>query len=152
MSNITIGVLDIILGFCFGMLLFLIGDAIYKGKNKPTEVTPLPDNTEHLKMLLEDKSIEKINAVLDNLISTSAKTYMILNVTIEGKEKYITTEESEEMMTYIKASVLKNMTRDVRDLLGMIYKVDTDKDLNDLLTLKIKLYVLATMVNNNVPL
>jgi hypothetical protein len=152
MSNITVGILDIILGFCFGMLLFLVGDAIYKAKNKPTEVIPLPDNTEHLKMLLEDKSIEKINAVLDSLISNSAKTYMILNVTIEGKEKYITTEESEEMIAYIKASVLKNMTRDVRDLLGMIYKVDTDKDLNNLLSLKIKLYVLATMVNNNVPL
>lgn len=152
MSNITIGVY-IILGFCFGLILFRFVDAIiYKAKNKPTEVTPLPDNTEHLKMLLEDKSIEKIVAVLDTLISNSAKTYMILNVTIEGKEKYITIEESEEMVAYIKASVLKNMTRDVRDLLGMIYKVDTDKDLNDLLTLKIKLYVLATMVNNNVPL
>ena len=70
----------------------------------------------------------------------------------EYKEKYINSKESEEMINYISSMVKLNMTPEIRELIGLVRVINSEKDLDDYLNLKIKIYVLAVIVNVNKPL
>lgn len=105
-----------------------------------------------LKLILnQDNIIEKVDSLVDEIIKKAADTYMILNVNYD-KEKYINSDESELMSKYIKSMVKLNMTPEIRELIGLVRVINSDKDLDDYLNLKIKIYVLAIMVNINKPL
>lgn len=110
-------------------------------------------SVDRLKLLLDqDKSIvERVDLLIDEIIKKAADTYMILNVNF-NKEKYINSKESEEMINYISFMVKLNMTPEIRELIGLVRVINSEKDLDDYLNLKIKIYVLAVIVNVNKPL
>lgn len=111
-------------------------------------------SVDRLKLLLldQDKSIvERVDLLIDEIIKKAADTYMILNVNF-NKEKYINSKESEEMINYISFMVKLNMTPEIRELIGLVRVINSEKDLDDYLNLKIKIYVLAVIVNVNKPL
>lgn len=110
-------------------------------------------SVDRLKLLLDqDKSIvERVDLLIDEIIKKAADTYMILNVNF-NKEKYINSKESEEMINYISSMVKLNMTPEIRELIGLVRVINSEKDLDDYLNLKIKIYVLAVIVNVNKPL
>lgn len=152
MNIIILALLFIVLIALFLVLHLLISDKKeYESiKNKKSNInTDINLDAETLKILLEKDSIEKIDGTLDQLITDAIKTYSIFNVSIEGAESYINSVEIKQMSKYVYASVKKNITPAILYTIKLIHKIDTEKDLDDLLNLKIKIHILATTVNNN---
>lgn len=104
------------------------------------------DHTNDINILLGDKAVDKINALLDKLISEAADKYKILVI---KDELYITSKQIDEMTTYVTAMVNKNMTSSVLAALKLIYKIDNKKDLKDVLDLRIKIYMIGYALDHN---
>lgn len=129
----------------FGKQFFKKFDEYNNKKEKKN--TKNGNNIEKIKILLEDNSIEKIDGFINNLINQAIEQYMVLNV--NTKEHYINEKESEAIIRYVYATLKINMTQNTKDVIGLIYDVSTDQKLEDLLMLKIKISVLALLVDNN---
>lgn len=139
----------IILGL-FGILIaYNIRDIInFKPKEEVLPINLEVDHTEQIKILMEDKSIDKIEGLLDTMIDRSAKQYIILTVTMDGEEKYINQTESEVMEAYIKKEVSKCLTPVMLDTLYLIYKKE---NLNEIIELKIRMYIISYVTRQNQP-
>lgn len=131
------------------LFIYEIYEDIKKNRNEKnkTELAE-PDNIEKINILLQDKSIDKINELLDKLISDAADKYTIL-VLVNDVNNYINQEQIKEMTQYITIMVSKNMTTSVKSVLKLIYNIDTDKDLNDVLDLRIKLFMIGYVTKYN---
>ena len=101
-------------------------------KTKKKRVVHRPDN-ERIKILLsEENIIEKINTIIDSIIANAANNYLILTVQDDQREGYISPDIEKEMSEYIFLTVKNNMTKDMKDLISMIYITENgelDKDL-----------------------
>ena len=127
----------------------LVADIILKIKNSKRH--PEGVNIEVLKLLLSENSAEKIDTALDQFINAAGDNYTLFKLT-QNTTHYITEEIQKEMILYIKASVMKNMTKEMRTLIGLTHVINSEEDLEDLITVRTKLYVLNYMVNYNRPL
>ena len=105
-------------------------------------------STDRMRILLEDKAVDKIDEVLDNFIHNAAGIYQILALPIENKE-YLRQEDIDKMTGYISTMVLKNMTPEVVSLLSLTHVFDSAEDLSELINLRTKLYVLNFVVSYN---
>lgn len=112
---------------------------------------PKVADIDRIKILLETDSISKIDGILNTFISNAADIYQILELSQNQKE-IITSEDINKMVNYIVASVNKNMTDDTISLLKLIHRLDSPKDINDLIELQTKLYVLKFVVDYNTPI
>lgn len=118
-------------------------------KDEP-EVTQVFDNTEKIKIILSKDSIENIDNLVDEIIRRSADRYMILKVNYKEKEaQYITEKDADELTKYIYGSIKLDMTDTMRDTIGLVHNISTEKQFDDFFNLRIKLYVLALIVKNN---
>ena len=137
----------------FLMLIFIM-DRVFTDKSKNNDNDNKKENkisTEKVKILLDEKSVEKVDEYINALIKSSADTYMILNVNF-NPESYLNSEKVEELSNYIFATIKKNLTDASKEVIGLVYNIDTEEKINELLQLKIKIYVLAITVSNNKPL
>jgi hypothetical protein len=135
------------------ILIISIGVTAYKGLVLSKEVITYPKepDIDRIRILLETDSISKIDGILNTFISNAADIYQILELSQNQKE-IITSEDINKMVNYIVASVNKNMTDDTISLLKLIHKLDSPKDINDLIELQTKLYVLKFVVDYNTPI
>jgi hypothetical protein len=135
------------------ILIVSIGVTAYKGLVLSKEVITYPKESDidRIRILLETDSISKIDGILNTFISNAADIYQILELSQNQKE-IITSEDINKMVNYIVASVNKNMTDDTISLLKLIHKLDSPKDINDLIELQTKLYVLKFVVDYNTPI
>ena len=65
------------------------------------------------------------------------------------REGYISPDIEREMSEYIFLTVKNNMTKDMKDLISMIY-ITENGELDKLLRLRIKFYMINRMINNNI--
>ena len=120
-----------------------------KKNRKKKRVVYRPDN-ERIKILLsEENIIEKINTIIDSIIANAANNYLILTVQDDQREGYISPDIEKEMSEYIFLTVKNNMTKDMKDLISMIY-ITENGELDKLLRLRIKFYMINRMINNNI--
>lgn len=120
-----------------------------KKNRKKKRVAHRPDN-ERIKILLsEENIIEKINTIIDSIIANAANNYLILTVQDDQREGYISPDIEREMSEYIFLTVKNNMTKDMKDLISMIY-ITENGELDKLLRLRIKFYMINRMINNNI--
>ena len=106
---------------------------------------------EKIKLLLSNNNaLEKINGMIDELIKEAVDRYMILNVNF-NVDAYINKEKADELSNYCLATLKQNMTPEIRSIIGMIHDISDENKLTDFLQLRIKVYVLAMMVNINSP-
>lgn len=119
--------------------------------SKKVITNPKVSDIDRIRILLETDSISKIDGILNTFISNAADIYQILELSQNQKE-IITSEDINKMVNYIVASVNKNMTDDTISLLKLIHKLDSPKDINDLIELQTKLYVLKFVVDYNTPI
>ena len=120
-----------------------------KKNRKKKRVVHRPDN-ERIKILLsEENIIEKINTIIDSIIANAANNYLILTVQDDQREGYISPDIEKEMSEYIFLTVKNNMTKDMKDLISMIY-ITENGELDKLLRLRIKFYMINRMINNNI--
>ena len=122
-----------------------------KEETVPT-INPI-DNTEKIKILLSKDSVENIDNLVDEIIKRAADRYMILKVNFKDKEaQYITEADADELSKYIFGSIKLDMTDTMRDTIGLAHNISTEKQFDDFFNLRIKMYVLAILVNNNQPI
>lgn len=150
---ITMIFLIIAIAGIFGTLaIAIVTDHMTNKEQKNTKkkrVVHKPDN-ERIKILLsEENIIEKINTIIDSIISNAANNYLILTVQDDQREGYISPDIEREMSEYIFLSVKNNMTKDMKDLISMIY-ITENGELDKLLRLRIKFYMINRMINNNI--
>ena len=126
------------------ILLYLV----FLNKPKKQEIVKKDDNTEKIKLLLENKSLEKINDVVEGIIKESVDRYMILNVNYDT-DAYLNEATINELSLYTFGMVKNNMTPAVRELIGLTHDISTEDKLDDLLKLHIKMYILAFVVKTN---
>ncbi len=131
--------------------IFAIGVTIYAILESKKENNEENINVDLLNILLTSDSASKIDTVLDQFIISAGDNYTLFKLS-QNPNHYITEEIQKEMIMYIFASVKKNMTREMRTLIGLIHVINSEKDLDDLLNLRIKMYVLNFMVDYNQPL
>jgi uncharacterized protein YbcI len=140
--------MDIFLSIEVGILIILLAITYYVDHSKPKEVPIHVPDIDKLHILLEDKSIEKINSVIDSYIDEIANTYILMILATDDRQ-YINTEEQEKMLKYIRYTSLKNLSQDMKDLIGIVYKVESNKDIEEYINLKCKVYMINFIVDFN---
>lgn len=131
------------------MVIYII--KLITNKKETTAPVNIKDNSsdvEKIKILMEKDSTQKIDNLLDSLIKNAVDKYMILNVNFD-REKYLSTQDQEQFCSYVMGMVMKNMTESVKNTLGLIYDISTEEKLKEFLDIRIKIYVLAIIVNQN---
>ena len=127
-----------------GIVLTSIG-LVSKDENEDAVLT---DNTEKIKILLTKDAIDNIDNMIDDIIKRAADRYMILNINFKDLP-YVTEKDADELTKYIFGSLKMDMTDTVRETIGILHNVSTEKQLDDFLKLRIKMYVLAIVVKTN---
>ena len=140
-------ILILIIIFCIineGLVVYLL----LSRKNKK-QVKEKPNyDLEKAKVLLEEKSLDKINDFVDGLIKVAVDRYMIMKVNF-NTDAYLNDESQRELSLYALGSVKENMTPAVRELIGLVQDISTEEKLNNYLELRIKMYILAVVVKTN---
>ena len=140
-------ILILIIIFCIineGLVVYLL---LSRKNKKQTKEKPNCD-LEKAKVLLEEKSLDKINDFVDGLIKVAVDRYMIMKVNF-NTDAYLNDESQRELSLYALGSVKENMTPAVRELIGLVQDISTEEKLNNYLELRIKMYILAVVVKTN---
>lgn len=107
-------------------------------------------NTEVMNIILEKDSYTDVNALIDAFIKDAIELYRILNVVVE--ETYLTKDKIKEMEGYVYQTVKRKMTKDIVDLISLFYVVESEKDIDDIIRLRIKLHLIQNAVEQNKPI
>lgn len=126
------------------MVYFVPNLKLSKKETKEKESSKINE----VKILLEDKSLEKIDDVVDGLIKNAVDIYMVLNVNF-NTDAYLNDDSIKELTQYAFGMVKRNMTPSVMELIGLTNDISTEEKLNEYLNLKIKMYILAVVVKTN---
>ena len=128
-----------------------LSEIINKVEAKKNKSNNDVDVLEKSKVLLEDDAIKKINNILDEFIKDASIIYLMF-VRGSNKEYYLNESEQTKLAEYIFLSVKRKMTVEIRMLLGIINVIESEKDLDDIIKLKIKIHILDLAVEINQPI
>lgn len=101
-----------------------------------------------LELLLKDKSFENINKLLDDIIEKYVNDYTIL-VLSKDTNNYLNSSQIEDIEEYVTGSVLKNISSSVIYLLGLIYKLNTEKEISSFIKVRCKIYLIGFISQYN---
>ena len=105
-------------------------------------------DSELLKILLSENSVNKIDEIIDTFIHNAGDMYNIL-VLSSNTVNYMTEEDINRMQDYIILTVENNMTDSVLELVKLIHKIDNQQDIYDFISLRTKLYMINFVVDYN---
>jgi len=150
MEYFVIAITSVIVGTIVGVLIqFNLSKKeekeYYDERNKDTSI-----DIDKIKMVMEKDSLDNVHVLLDTIISDAIGMYNILNGVTD--ETYYTEEMNNEMSVYVFGMTKKKMTKPVRDDLGLFYEINSDKDLDDIIKLRIKLHLINVISQQNKPL
>ena len=150
MEYFVIAITSVIVGTIVGVLIqFNLSKKeekeYYDERNKDNSI-----DIDKIKMVMEKDSLDNVHVLLDTIISDAIGMYNILNGVTD--ETYYTEEMNNEMSVYVFGMTKKKMTKPVRDALGLFYEINTDKDLDDIIKLRIKLHLINVISQQNKPL
>ena len=143
---ILITILSILFGLfvIFGIGLFIILSE--RTKNKQV----VERNPEIIKIILNKDSFEDVNNLIDSFIKDAIQLYRILNVVVE--ETYLNKDTLKEMEAYVYQTVMKKMSPDIINVISMFYVIESHKDIEDIIKLRIKLHLIQNAVSQNKPI
>lgn len=131
--------------------LSLIIEIIKIIPKKETNVIKSNIDTELIKYVLdEDNILDKINNLIDTMIKDAIELYSIFNTFNE--ETYINNEMAEELSNYCLGMVKNKLTDTMKNTIGIVYDISTEKKLDDVIKLRIKLHIINYMVEQNQPI
>lgn len=93
------------------------------------------------KDILRNDYLAKVNKLMDDIITQAADIYQIMQLS-QSSTEYINQEEADRMEKYIYGTVKNNMTEYVRNAIESIYVINSEEDLDKVLNLRIKLYMI----------
>lgn len=146
LGQLTVDILLVLIGIVVIIILY------NKNKKLSTKNIHIPNRTytEEIKILLNTENvIEKINNLLNDKIKEAADRYMIFNVRFNGEDAYLPQDTVDEMSKYVFGTVRSNITPAMRELIGLIYDVETDERLDSLIDINVKMYMLNEIVKTN---
>ena len=131
----------------------LHGGAIKEDKSKDKDLFDFDDDlnvvtTDDIKLVLGEKYVDKVNALIDDIITHASTYYQILQLT-KTEYQYINEAETEKMTKYIYATTMNSMTPAVISTIRTIYRVDTQKELEDFVMLRVKMFMINFRTNFN---
>lgn len=94
-----------------------------------------------------DMDIDYTKGLIDQMIQESLDKYIIYNPSII--DTYINDDVQNDMLKYIIKDVINNMSDSIRELLAMVYRFKTDKDLIIIINEKAKLAVIKHAFEQN---
>lgn len=118
-----------------------------KQKNKEEEIIEKDLDPKLVEVLLKENTIETIDKLIDQCIKDAGDIYNIMilspNQLVNGNSSYITEKEQQEMSEYIYQNLMKTrINSTLKKIIGYTYKVDTEEELESVIRLRIKLYML----------
>ena len=120
-------------------------------KNKKIENKDIKDPSKEIDIILQsDDIVNKVNKLIDDLIINASNIYTILTIDSSDDGKYINSSVSDQMAEYIFQTIKKNMTFSIFNTIKLVYVINDEKDLDNLLKLRIKLYMINIIINNNI--
>lgn len=147
MSIIILIVIGTLLLICVAVELVLTIKQTYK---KHPELTKKSIDTDLLDLMLTDNFVSKVNMLIDSIIKEHAEIYQVMVLsTNEDKAQYITTEQQDEMQKYVLHMTLKNLSPELRSIMGLVYDINDAKDLRDVVSIRVKLYLINFIVEYN---
>lgn len=130
-----------------GVSLYII--LTYK-KNPKIQKIKEPIDTNLVSLMLEDNFVSKVNLLIDSIIKEHAEVYQVMILsTSEDKAQYITTEQQDEMQKYVLHMTLKNLSPEIRSIMKLVYNIDDPKDLRDVVSMRVKLYLINFIIEYN---
>lgn len=141
--------MDLFLSIEVAIVIVLLLVTYYIDHIKVSKEPPVHQvNIDKLHILLEDKSIEKINNVINDYIEDISNTYTLMVIAAKDIQ-YINTEEQEKMLKYISYTALKNLSQDMKDLISIVQNIESYKDIEDYINLKCKIYMINFIIMYN---
>lgn len=132
------------------ILTYRVADHISENKNKDKKETKSDiDLSQYVFDKDEPQLYTNVLRLVDSFIDEALETY--LKIQAYPPDHYITSEEAKTISSYVLASVAKNMTPSVVNIISSVYVINSDQDLTDFLKLRIKLRIVDVMVNVNIP-
>ena len=118
-------------------------------QNKIKEVREKHEfNVEISKLILEDKLVEKSNEIIDSLIKEYIDIYQVMVLSM-NELQYINAEEQDKLQKYIIYKVFHSLSLDVRDVISLAYNTNTDKELEEVVSIRTKMFLLNYIVEFN---
>lgn len=143
----TILVLSIASGTILSFYTLLTGKDIQKESKKETRTSIDPGI---YNILLQDKLVDKINNVIDSMIRDQANVYQLMVLsTNEMSVQYLNTEEQDKMQKYLTHITCKHISPEVKNLMNLIYNIKDDEDLKNIVSLRVKIYLIHFVVEYN---
>lgn len=126
---------------------FIIVDNIKQNKIK--EVKEKHEfNVEISKLILEGKLVEKSNEIIDSLIREYVDIYQVMVLSM-NELQYISAEEQDKLQKYIIYKVFHSLSLDVKDVISLAYNTNTDKELEEVVSIRTKMFLLNYIVEFN---
>ena len=137
-----------------GMIVFLILTRIdfyflMKNFKKENNKNIEQINVELATLLLGDNFVGKVNRLIDSLIQEQVEIYQVMILARDMSIHYIKAEEQDKMTKYIMYSVMKNISPELRELISLVYNTETDKDLENVINIRTKLFLINFITNYN---
>ena len=147
MENVFLLVFWSIILFCAVIRTAYSVKSFYK---KDPKLTQESIDTDLARMMLDENFVTKVNLLIDSIIKEHAEVYqvMVLSINEEGAQ-YITTEQQDEMQKYVLHMVMKNISPELRSIIKLVYNIDDAKDLRDMISIRVKLYLINFIVEYN---
>jgi len=117
-------------------------------QNKIKEVEKHKFNVEISKLILEGKLVEKSNEIIDSLIKEYVDIYQVM-VLSTNELQYINAEEQDKLQKYIIYKVFHSLSLDVKDVISLAYNTNTDKELEEVVSIRTKMFLLNYIVEFN---
>lgn len=117
---------------------------------KHPEITKQAIDTSLVELMLSDNFVGKVNLLLDSIIKEHAEIYQVMVLSMnEDKAQYITSEQQDEMQKYVLHMTLKNLSPELRSIMKLVYNIDSAADLKDIVSLRVKLYLINFVIEYN---
>lgn len=132
-----------------GLIIFFSILDYKKEKDKRNSMPRDNVNPEILDLLMTDKFLEKVNALMDSLIQQYTDVYQVMILSTATDIEFIKTKEQEEMQKYVSHMVIESISPELKKLIGLVYNVSTAEDLKNVINLRTKLFLINYIVQYN---
>ena len=150
-SEVLFRIIFTLSGMIAGALINYIWTSMNRAESlKEIEEAPKKKdiNPQLLDIITKEGYVDKVNALIDSLINVAGEYFTILSLS-SNSNHYINEKEIDRMTAYIFGMTKKNMTNDIKAAIGTVYKIDYEEELDKVLNLRIKLYVINFVRNYN---
>lgn len=100
-------------------------------------------------LLSQDGMYKKVEELMHTLIQNALNSYVIFNMDPDLGKVYIKEKEQKVMISAITNRIISTMTESEKELLSLVYKMDTEEDKKETVKFEVSLVVLEFVISVN---